>query len=267
MFPGSIAVKKTALATLKNEWPTAIIAAVIPLAFFLIAVNILSFAGYIFTSAFAQVMMYIILACVLLFIGLPLFLGVLRLFWSMSVENPLTISEIFYYFSAGKIYKRFITFAVLLLGKIVLRAVVLLLPSVIIDLIIRFSSLIFANSVVPLWFSNIWVFALVLRAIAICCIVYIALRYYLAPFIFIASEDTDESECINKARTVSRHCTGNFIALIFSLFGWILLSLFFVPMVFTLPYFCMCYIIHSRFAAVYYNSKLKNYEGAPRYEN
>ena len=39
MFPNSIAVKKTALATLKNEWPTAIIAAVILLAFFLITIN------------------------------------------------------------------------------------------------------------------------------------------------------------------------------------------------------------------------------------
>ena len=259
MFPRSIAVKKTALATLKNEWPTAIIMAVIPLAFFLIAINIFSFSGYVFSSAFAQVITYIIFMCILFFIGFPLFLGVLRFFWSISVEKPLMISEVFYYFSDIKIYKRFIIFMFLLLGKVVLKAVVLLLPSIIIDLLMRFSSLIFANSVVPLWFSNIWVFALALRAIAICCIVYIASRYYLAPFIFIASENADEIECIQKAYTVSRHSVGNFITLILSLFGWIVLSVFFVPLVFTLPYFCMCYIIHSRYAVVYYNSKLKSY--------
>lgn len=261
MFPGSIAVKKTALATLKNEWPTAIIAAVIPLAFFLVLSNLFSFIGYIFSSVFAQVIMYVILCAVLLFIGLPLFFGVLRIYWSLAAEAPLKISEMFYYFSGAGVYKRLITFVFLMLGKIILRAVALLLPSVIIDLISRFSSLFFANSVAPLWFSNIWIFAFVLRAIAICCIIYIMLRYYLAPFIFIANEDIDEIECIHKAHTVSSVSLGNFITLILSLLGWIILSFFFVPLVFTLPYICMCYIVHSRFAAVYYNAKRRSYTG------
>ncbi len=261
MFPNSIAVKKTALATLKNEWPTAIIAAVILLAFFLITINLFSFIGYIFSSTLAQVIMYIILSAVMLFIGLPLVFGALRIYWSLAAEKPLKISEMFYYFSGVKSYKRLITFVFLMLGKVILRAVALLLPSIIIDLISRFSSVFFANSAAPLWFSNIWIFALVLRSIAICCIVYIMLRYYLAPFIFIANENIDEIECIHKAYAVSRVSMGNFITLILSLLGWVLLSFFFVPLVFTLPYMCMCYIIHSRFAAVYYNSKLRSYTG------
>ncbi len=261
MFPSSIAVKKTALATLKSEWPAAIIVAVIPLAFFLVAINLFSFIEYIFSSVLAQVMMYVILGVALLFIYLPLFFGVLRIYWSLAAEAPLGISEIFYYFSDIGVYKRLMNFIFLLLSKIVLKAIALLLPSFIIDLVSKFSSVLFANSVAPLWFSNIWIFSFVLRAIAICCIIYIMSRYYLAPFIFIAGENMDNTECITKAYTVSRVSIGNFITLILSLSGWIILSVFFAPLVFTLPYFCMCYIIHSRYATVYYNSKLRSYTG------
>lgn len=264
MFPSSTAVKKTALAMLKNEWPAAILIVVIPLAFFLVLINLFSFIGYIFTSVLAQVLMYVILCSVLLFIGLPLFFGVLRIYWSLAAENPLKISGIFYYFSEVAIYKKLITFIFLMFGKIILKAVALLLPSILIELTSKFSSLFFANSVAPLWFSNIWIFAFVLRVIAICCIIYIMSRYYLAPFIFIANENIDEIECINKARAVSRVTLGNFIILILSFLGWIIISVFFVPLIFTLPYMCMCYIVHCRFAAVYYNSKLRNYMGGAR---
>ncbi len=264
MFPKSIAVKKTALATLKNEWPSATLTAVIPLAFFLILINLFWFIANIFASTFAQVLMYVILSAVLLFIGLPLFFGVLRIYWSLAAEATLKISETFYYFSDLKIYKRLITFIFLMLGKIILKAVALLLPSLFIDLISRFSYIFFANSVAPLWFSNIWIFAFVLRVIAICCIIYIMSRYYLAPFIFIANESIDEIECINKAYAVSRVTLSNFITLILSLLGWIIISAFFVPLIFTLPYMCTCYIVHCRFAAVYYNSKLRNYTGGAR---
>lgn len=261
MFPSSIAVKKTALATLKNEWPTAIIAAVILLAFFLVSINLFSFIGYIFSNTVAQVIVYIILCAGVIFIYLPLFFGVLRFYWSLAAETPLGISEIFYYFSNIGVYKRLINFIFRLFSKMVLKAFVLLIPSFIIDLVSKFSSVLFANSVVPLWVSNIWIFAVVLRVIAICCIVYIMSRYYLAPFIFIAGHNTDNAECIKKAYTISRVSMGNFITLILSLLGWILLSVFFAPLVFTLPYFCMCYIIHSRYAAVYYNSRQKSYTG------
>ena len=259
MFPKSIAVKKTALANLQNEWPTAIATVSVVLAFYLVLINLFSFSLYIFSDNITRVIMSLILIEVIIFIGIPLIMGLLRNFWGMASESPLKITEIFYYFSSKTVYKKLTVFTFLMLGRIVLRSVVVLLPSVIIGAVSKYSSLIFRESAQPLWFSNIWIFELVLRAIAICLIVYMVSRYYLAPFIFIADENGDELTCIHKAYTVSKISMGNFIGLVLSLVGWILLSVFFVPLVFTLPYMCMCYIVHSRYAAVYYNSGHKNY--------
>lgn len=259
MFPSSVAVKKTALAALKNEWPNAIAAAVIPLAFSLVAINLLGLLKYIFADTLATTIVRIIFLFVLVFVGIPLSLGSLRILWGTANDERLKISELFYYFSAGKNYKRVFTFTVLLFGRIILKSVVLLLPSYLIDFISNSSSSLFAESAVPLWLSNIWIFALFLRIIAGCFIVYIASRYYLAPFLFIANDNADPMECINKSFMVSRVSVGSFVTLLLSLAGWIALSVFFVPMVFTLPYIIMCYLVHSRYAAVFYNSRYKKY--------
>lgn len=259
MFPKIIAVKKTALAYLKNEWPKAIALASIVLAFFLVLINLFSFALHIFSGTPERVIMFSIFFSVIIFIGIPLIMGMLRSFWGMVSESPLKMTEIFYYFSSKAVYKRISVFTFLILGRLIIRSVVLLLPSFIIGLISQYSSFLFVNNAEPLWFSNIWIFELVLRAIAICGIGYMALRYYLAPFIFIANEDIEELVCIQKAYIVSKQSTGNFISLFFSLLGWVLLSVFFVPLIFTLPYMIMCYMVHSRYVAVYYNSRLKNY--------
>lgn len=259
MLPKTIAVKKTAIATLQNEWPTAIALASLVLAFYLILINLFSFSLYIFSGTLAKIIMFTIFVAVIIFIGIPLFMGMLRNFWGMASESPLKITEIFYYFSSKAAYKRITVFTFLILGRLVVRAVLLLLPSFIIGLISKYSTILFANSSEPLWFSNIWIFELLLRAIAICGIIYMAFRYYLAPFILIADEGISELACVQKAYVVSKQSMGSFISLFFSLVGWILLSVFFVPMIFTLPYMTMCYIVHSRYSAVYYNEKLKKY--------
>ena len=38
----------------------------------------------------------------------------------------------------------------------------------------------------------------------------------------------------------------------------IIISLLFIPLIFTLPYFIMCYIIHSKEAIKDYNERIKN---------
>lgn len=259
MFPKTIAVKKTALANLQNQWPAAIAEASLVLAFYLVLINLFSFSREIFSGTLANIVMTALFMAVVIFIGLPLIMGMLRNFWGMATETPLKITEMFYYFSSKEVYKKITVFTFLILGRLVLRSVALLLPSIIIGLISRYSFLFFANSAEPLWFSNIWIFELVLRAIAICGIIYMSLRYYLAPFIFIANEDIDEMVCVQKAYMVSKLCLSNFSALFISLLGWVLLSVFFVPLVFTLPYILMCYIVHARYAVVYYNNRVKSY--------
>jgi uncharacterized membrane protein len=56
---------------------------------------------------------------------------------------------------------------------------------------------------------------------------------------------------------ISKHSSGAFASLILSFFGWFLLSLFGIPLVYTLPYFLISYVVHCRFAIVNYNLNLE----------
>ncbi len=251
------AVKTTALAILKNNWPGAIIAAVIPLAFFLSIANILS----LLAAAFSTEVVYVTFGVVMFFVGIPLILGVLRYFWGLCTESSITLAEVFFYFSSLAKYKKAVAFLGLLFGKLFLQAVALLLPSIIIDLMSRFPSVIFADSATPIWFSNLWIFSLVLRVIAYCIIAFIALRYYPAFFMFVSQDDLNIKGILEKSYIISRFFAGDFLSLTTSLLGWVVLSVFFVPLIFTLPYMFMCYMVHSRYCAVNYNLKLKGVKG------
>lgn len=257
MFPSTHAVKKTALAVLKNEWPTAVLAVVIPLAFFIIMINLISFMLQIFTGVIAEVIIHVCFYLAMFFIGFPIMLGVLRIFWVIASEKDVKVYDVFYCFASLKSYKRFLHLAFLLLGRIVFRSFLLLLPSFIVEIADKMADKIFINSAPPLWFSNLWIFTFVFRTVAICGIVYIISRNYLAPFFFVVDDKAEVSECIKRAKMVSILSFGNSVALFFSMLGWVLLSLLFVPMIFTLPYGIMCYIIHSKYATVYHNSKIK----------
>ena len=260
MFPSIKAVKNTSLAALKNHWPLAMGVTVIPLIFFVIITNLFSLVEYIFLTTTFLAIVYSILILVLIAVGLPLVLGVLRVLWSIELEQPLGILEVFYYFSSLTAYKNAITFIVLQLGSLAIKSGLLLAPSFIVDYISNSPQLFFRDGVTPLWVDNLWIFALFLRVIACACIAYVVAKYYMAPFIFITDKNSDAFEAINNAKLVSRTSFGPFLALVFSLVGWILLSLFFVPLVFTAPYFTMCYLVHSRFAVVFYNNREKKFD-------
>lgn len=260
MFPTAKAAKSTALAVLKNQWPLAIAAVMLPLIFFVIITNIIYVFGRVLSTSPFLAAAYSLLILSIIAIGLPLLLGSLRVLWSIEAEQPLSFMEVFHYFSTLKEYKRAITFVVLQLGSLVIKAAMLLLPSFIIEYISNSPSFLFRDGVMPLWVDNLWVFALFLRIIAGAVVTYIALRYYLAPFLFITLKDADAFEIIATAKEVSRVSFGAFMTLLVSLIGWIALSLFFAPLVFTLPYILMCYLVHSRFAVVFYNSRKKKYD-------
>lgn len=258
MFPGTVAVKKTALASLKDEWPAIMAVTVIPLGFYLISVNVFALFGYWFSdSEILYEILCTVFAFSFVFIGIPLLFGFMRIMWNLLNGISFNIAEIFYYFSSFKIYKRTFNFILLFLVRIIIKAFLFFLPSYILDYIINSFSLIFSDTAMPLWLDNIWVFSVLLRVIAIICIIYTVLRYYMAPFLFVTNENAEPIECVNKAPEISKISMGAYVTLLFSLTGWILLSAFFVPLLFTVPYMCMCYVVHSRYSVVFYNEKAK----------
>ena len=260
MLAGSVAVKKTALTSLKGRWPLAMAAVGIPMALILITVNLFALIEYMLAKTVWLSVAYVLLLLCALAVLFPLMLGSLRVLWGIATDSEMSVADTFYYLSAKEHYLSAMNFITVICGSVIAKVIVLFLPAIIVYLASELLPSVITNHEARLWLDNLWIFTLFLSIIALCGTVYVILRYYLAPFLFICSAANDAVDTVLLAKKVSKVSLGRFVSLSFSLLGWILLSVFFVPLIFTAPYILTCYLFHSRFATVFYNASVKKYK-------
>ena len=111
---------------------------------------------------------------------------------------------------------------------------------------------------IPIWSQNLSLLVRFLSSFSFALVILSISKFYLAPILIIANEEIDLDEAIYMSRVISKGSLMDFVFLFISLIGWMLLSLFFVPLIFTLPYFIMCYIVHSKYSIKDYNDKIKS---------
>ncbi len=188
-----------------------------------------------------------------LFAVFPLFLGLVRYFCRINdgiTDNPVGI---FYYFSNVRIYEREMFFAVNLFLRLVFSAWILLIPYLLLNLFANSEVYDFFGIQMPLWstiLSTIGDFALFIAVIAF---VIINLKYYLSVYIFASSNEINGGKALGFSVTIARRTRMDFLFLCFSMIGYIILSVLFVPLLFTLPFIIEVYTVHSRCAVNEYN--------------
>ena len=258
MFPSSKVVKTTALSLLRGNWATAAAVALIPVFFVMINVAAASLTMLVLTSPAVEAIHTVLMLADLLLAGIPLLLGVIYYYWNLAYCDNNDIKVVFCYFSSVKMYWRAIKTLAFVLVRIFAVSVICLLPSVMIDFVAdgRLND-IWQNGI-PLWFTNLWIIAIFLRGIGIAAIIFFTFKYYLVPFLLVVNDNITTGEIILISKIASKKSSVGFAGLIFGLLGWILLSFFAVPLVFTLPYMIMCYTVHSRFAIFFYNNTVNN---------
>ena len=112
----------------------------------------------------------------------------------------------------------------------------------------------------PLWSANLPVVANFLQVLGLILFVFLALRFYLSGLLLVIDDEMHPGEAFHISSLISRDFLMNFIILAFSFFGWFLLSLFAVPLIFTLPLFMASFAVHGRFAINYYNAKVHRWQ-------
>lgn len=256
MTAGSQAVKSTAKTALKNNWVKAIVCCTVFLFCFLLCYNISSLVGYISTSLVSGLLL--IVGCVFLII--PVGLGVLRFFWRMihgANDSPLIC---FWYFSSKSLYLRAIKLTFSLGIRALGYGMILYLPVV----AVRFFSggyiYDMLDMAIPMWTANLEHLSVFLRTLATVALFFLMLRYYSAPVLTVSDDGMDIAEAIHMSVTVSKGTLLDFIYLFFSFIGWILLSVLFIPLIFTLPYMVTSYVVHVRFAIADYNKQISSME-------
>jgi len=258
MLAPSPVIKVTAKQILRENFLQTV--AVSSVLIFVIFISILIAS---LVSVFSGIAGYVIAISMLAFFVIsPLILGVLyyfrRLLWNQN-DSPLII---FKYFSNLREYKRALQFSLLIAIRLVLTALVFYLPCIIVWVLSNEAIYSFFDVSLPIWTSNLWALNSFLGIIGSLLLVFIMLRYYLSPFIFVGNDEIDPAEAVTMSTIISKRTGADFFGLVLSFAGWILLSLFVAPLIFTLPYFIAAYEVHCRFAITAYNQDVDRFNAS-----
>ena len=237
-------IKSEAKAALKGNYVISMISALTILFSFLIIENVSWCLSFVVGNVAANAIM--LLFCIL-FCG-PLTLGVLRMFWRIHsglVEPPAVA---FYYFSKPLFYYKAIRLCFMLALRLLVFALIFNLPAMIVYVIASPQIYDFLKMPIPIWSQHLAQIVNFLSTIGAVLTVASLFKFYLAPMLVIFDDEIDAEEAVHMSRVISKTSLIDFVFLIFSLILWILISLLFIPLVFTLPYFLMCYIIHAQYS-------------------
>lgn len=207
----------------------------------------------------AEIGFVVVLLASFVFALSPLTLGVLYYFRRLIWKCEDSALVIFKYFSSVKEYKRALEFTLLLLARFAVAAVIAFFPCLVIWILSNESVYEVFGMSLPVWASNLWALNSFVVIFAILALLFIMLKFYLAPFIFVSNDEIDSAEAVNMSTIISKRTGGDFFGLVVSFSGWILLSLFVAPLIFTLPYFCASYSVHCRFAITAYNRDVDHF--------
>ncbi len=248
------AVKHTAKTALRGNWLRCIAACMTVLFAFFVIWYAMNITEYIFGSIAAVISG----ALMLFFLFFPLLQGLIRFVWRMlfdAVDNP---SSVFYYFSSKSEYIRAIKITFSMCIRAAFFAFLLFLPATVVDIFGGTKIYSLLDMPIPLWTTGLYYLSLFLKCVAVILLAFIMLRYSAAPVLCVADENMEPSEAIHMSCVIFKYAMLDFIYLIFGFFGWILLSLTVIPLVFTLPYFITSLCVFTRFAVADYNKRAEH---------
>ncbi len=222
------------------------------------------FIIYVATAVFAFSRLHIV-ATLLLIAGnililFPIILGLIRFFNRTLInekDNPISV---FYYFSEKRLYLKSLSFILRFFAKAIIRAILLFLPAIFMKILTTDAFYSFFDLNIPFWSSNLQPIIIGLNIVASVFLVFYLINQYLAPCLFVIDESIDIDECFLMSKIISKKSSVDYIFMVFSFVGWIVLSVLWVPLLFTVPYFLIAYIIHSRQAFYEYNLHVENVE-------
>ena len=258
MTSPTFAVKTTAKTILKGNYYRCILATLIPV---FISLTV-TFTASVLTIAVGSAVAYGLMAIMNIFVVLPVFLGLFRFFRRLMWDERDNIISVFHYFKGGEIYKTTIKYCFIFILRLLSIGVLVYLPSILLALLSNGQIYEFLGIDMPSFVRSFAEAQNVLTTLSTAVFIFFALRYYLTPFLLVADEDMEIGEALHMSKVISRKSTLDFVGLFFGMSFWILISVFLIPLPFTLPYILLSYMVHCRFAVAHYN-KMADRENNP----
>ena len=271
-MPTTNIMKTEARLSLKDKWPKAIgLGALVISAFCLIYV-FFSMLYIMFSHTLGNVWGIILSLIPAFFIwqffGVPLLYGVLRWFWFTITGEDVPVNEAFFYFSRTKEYIRSISLGFRIFCRIVAILFVCFFPSGIISVLCRPTVYDMLNFTMPFFVSSLWSLGNVLTLFGTILSTILLLRYFAAPILMINDNNISPQEALHLSSIISKQVNGKTFAFLLSFFGWAILSLLVIPLIYILPFFMASYAIYCKHLIENYNrlAELQNKTYYPNYK-
>lgn len=248
------AVKLTAKTALKGNRLRCIAACMTALLSFFV----IWYAYEITEYVFGEIPALAVGALMLFFLMLPLFQGLIRFIWRMLFGVSDSPATVFYYFSDKTNYRRALKITFAMCIRAAFLSFLLFLPAAVVDIFGGTAIYSALGIPIPLWTTGLYYLSLFLKSAAVILLIFFMLRYSAAPVLFVADENMEASEAVHMSCVIFKSATLDFIYLLFGFFGWFLLSLTVIPLIFTLPYFLTSVCVFVRFAVADYNKRAEH---------
>lgn len=249
MLPSTKVIKDTARKQMKNNWVQVIIVtAVLLLAIILTTVwgsMILALLSGIrmVNGPLASAVWFLATAlstALSLCMVMPLVQGVVRWFWFLGLDKELPLSEAFYYFSEWSLFLKSLILGLRFLGSMVIASFVCYLPTVAAMTLTKAEN---ASINVTL----LKVLAILLFLLGSVIIIKVALCYSLAPIAIIINPELQPHDAIDISKKIVSANRGACLFTVLSFIGYLLLSIFGVTLIYTLPFMLTSYSVFARF--------------------
>ncbi len=262
-MPPSSVIKNMAKSSLKEKWPQAIGIGALLLSILCIHVVLLQIVALLLEGVVGENYASLIAIATVVILGqffcMPILYGALRWFWYTSRESDLPISEIFFYLANGKSYLRALSLSFRVFVRIMCVLFLCYIPSITVIILRSPKTYELFDSSMPYWVESFWILGSLLNLLGFVASFFLLLRYFAAPILMINDNAVSPQEALHLSVIISKNANGKTLGFILSFFAWYLLSLLYLPLIFTLPYFLCAYAVYCRSLINNYNNSLGNF--------
>ncbi len=274
MYINKWAAKQSAKKTLKDKWLMAAVvftvAATICIAYILVSslVVLVFRANGVWSAIFPSkseslfnprdISTTLITVAVKLLVLLPVILGLLRWFWRACCGMYDGVETLFYYFSSKNAYLRALKATVIFWSASIAAGFACMLPAYITFLVASPDLYQFFGGNMPSLFGAAGALVQLLRRMGYVALVFVWARLINYLPMVVIYDDVKPEKLFPITMRVFAHCTTQTIGFIFGFFGYILLSVLLIPLVFVGPYITTSYMMYVKFVVNNYNIRVKN---------
>ena len=258
-MPKISVVKQTAKMALKNKWPSAICVFVVAAAVFAVRTMLASLLNMIFAFALSSPAGNWVLFGISTFLTVldifafgPAYLGALRWFWQVSVGTYEPVFTVFYYYNDPSEYKKAIGVAFGVAWRGALYSIISFLPlgGVTALMMMMTASIQEFSPLLQTGMIYIWLLTAILGVLLV---VTLFTKYFPLAGVLFSDESLTARRAFKVAKMISKGRRAGFMYLLLTLFGFIMMCVVAIPMLWVVPYLLTSYSVYSRYSITDFN--------------